>query len=547
MNRKKVVVIGIDGMSPELFDVLVEKDIFRNLKELKETGTSSLLRSTLPPVTSPAWATFATGVNPGKHGIYDFALPRESLLRITTVSSREIAVKTLYELLEEQGLKSILINLPMSWPALTDNPTITSFLTKGEDLVFPRNLVERIPKLREYRLTPTTHPRRDYIFNDPDLINDIRDLEKTRFETALELLKLDWEFFFILFSGSDWLSHWTYEDLISGTAESEIWQLFEEIDQYIGEIYETVRYDANLFILSDHGFRVTDKYFNINHWLEQEGYLKRSRSKELKKESHAIIERHKARDSKRKIDLTPIYWIRDIPVISSFLRTAYHRARKYLPFSLSFREGIEPDRTIAFSTSRESWGIYINSKDRFSDGCVDGSLRHNLAKELKERLKELKLTRENQPVLREVLLREDIYSGRELQKAPDIVLIPNEGWAIRSFLARGKVFTYGKGSDHDLDGVFIAHGPDIANGKMLDGLSMQDVPVTLFHILDVPIFKYMDGKVIDELFDERSALKGKEVKYDAETERFLRQERSLAQDEEDSDIVKERLKGLGYM
>ncbi len=35
MNRKKVVVIGIDGMSPELFDVLVKKDIFRNLKELQ--------------------------------------------------------------------------------------------------------------------------------------------------------------------------------------------------------------------------------------------------------------------------------------------------------------------------------------------------------------------------------------------------------------------------------------------------------------------------------------------------------------------------------
>ncbi len=57
----------------------------------------------------------------------------------------------------------------------------------------------------------------------------------------------------------------------------------------------------------------------------------------------------------------------------------------------------------------------------------------------------------------------------------------------------------------------------------------------------------MDGKVIDELFNEGSSFKNKKIKYDTKTERFLRQESLIGEAEEDSDMVKERLKGLGYM
>ena len=146
-----------------------------------------------------------------------------------------------------------------------------------------------------------------------------------------------------------------------------------------------------------------------------------------------------------------------------------------------------------------------------------------------------------------MFLREDIYSGRELDKAPDVILMPNAEWAIRSSLRWREVFSYGKGNEHDLNGIFIANGPDVGNGKILDRLFMQDVPVTLLHLLDVPVFEYMDGKVIVELFHEKSALRGKKIRYNTETEHLLRQKSLLEPLDEDSDMVKKRLQDLGYM
>lgn len=66
----KVVVLGFDGVDPDL--VRQWLDELPNIKELSETGTLSDLGTTNPPESPVAWASFATGTNPGKHGIFDF-------------------------------------------------------------------------------------------------------------------------------------------------------------------------------------------------------------------------------------------------------------------------------------------------------------------------------------------------------------------------------------------------------------------------------------------------------------------------------------------
>ncbi len=72
--RQRVFVMGFDGMDPTLARKCMDEGKLPNLKKLAEEGTFRTLGSTQPSESPTAWASFATGVNPGKHNIYDFLI-----------------------------------------------------------------------------------------------------------------------------------------------------------------------------------------------------------------------------------------------------------------------------------------------------------------------------------------------------------------------------------------------------------------------------------------------------------------------------------------
>ena len=72
---QRVIVLGLDGFSPKIAKVLMDEDELPNLKSLQSTGTFGELTTTCPGISPVAWSSFQTGVNPGKHGIFDFLAP----------------------------------------------------------------------------------------------------------------------------------------------------------------------------------------------------------------------------------------------------------------------------------------------------------------------------------------------------------------------------------------------------------------------------------------------------------------------------------------
>ena len=82
MNR--IFLLGWDGATFDLIRPWVAQGKLPNIARLMETGVHGPLRSTIPPWTFPAWTSFMTGKNPGKHGIFDFFAPSPAL---TTSSS----------------------------------------------------------------------------------------------------------------------------------------------------------------------------------------------------------------------------------------------------------------------------------------------------------------------------------------------------------------------------------------------------------------------------------------------------------------------------
>ncbi|RLE84124.1 MAG: hypothetical protein DRJ41_03695 [Thermoprotei archaeon] len=102
-GKKKVCVVGLDGVNAKVLDLMGVKP-----------STIYTLKSTIPPYTPPAWTSILTGVNPGWHGIYSFLKYRRGDEALNT--SWDVMFPRLFEMLAMNGLRSIIINAPLTYP-----------------------------------------------------------------------------------------------------------------------------------------------------------------------------------------------------------------------------------------------------------------------------------------------------------------------------------------------------------------------------------------------------------------------------------------------
>ncbi|HEY7615608.1 MAG TPA: alkaline phosphatase family protein [Terriglobales bacterium] len=107
---KRAVILGFDGMDPELAERFIREGKLPHLANLQQTGTFRKLRTTFPPISPVAWSTFMTGVNPGKHNIYDF-LARDLSSYLPFLSSAEIKGP-------KRQLKIGKFNIPLGKPVI---------------------------------------------------------------------------------------------------------------------------------------------------------------------------------------------------------------------------------------------------------------------------------------------------------------------------------------------------------------------------------------------------------------------------------------------
>jgi predicted AlkP superfamily phosphohydrolase/phosphomutase len=129
-HMKKVIVIGLDGFEPKLVEHLLNAGELPNLARLREQGGFSRVATTYPAQTPVAWSTFATGTNPGGHGIFDFVrrnpktyLPDFSLNRYEQKNAflppKVVNLRRgtpIWELLSAAGIPSTIVRMPCTYP-----------------------------------------------------------------------------------------------------------------------------------------------------------------------------------------------------------------------------------------------------------------------------------------------------------------------------------------------------------------------------------------------------------------------------------------------
>ena len=141
MKRRKIVVFSIDGGNYDILQPLIEKDEVPNISSILNDGVSSHLVSVVPPITAPGWASFMTGVNPGKHGIFDFINDIHNNSKEGEIlNSTHIRSKTIWQIMGEKEREMIIVGVPFTYPALEINGSMVSLSVSNLIDTYPKEL-----------------------------------------------------------------------------------------------------------------------------------------------------------------------------------------------------------------------------------------------------------------------------------------------------------------------------------------------------------------------------------------------------------------------
>lgn len=128
---KKAIFLGLDGLDPAVTEKLMAEGKLPNLARLKEQGSYRRLRTTYPALSPVAWSTFATGVNPARHNIFDFLnrdlrsyMPELSSAKVRPARGRfskptvEMRRKSepFWKILGRNAIDSTILRVPITFP-----------------------------------------------------------------------------------------------------------------------------------------------------------------------------------------------------------------------------------------------------------------------------------------------------------------------------------------------------------------------------------------------------------------------------------------------
>ena len=554
----KVLIIGLDGATPELVDRWVEENKLPYLTQMMQNGVYGKLRSVYPPISPAAWTTFATGYNPGKHGVYDFRdydNTRYSCFADTIVDSNAFAGKSIWDLVGAAGRKVGVVTVPVTYPAWKVNGfMISGYPTPdtGKSYTYPPELAKTIPPLvGDAAFFKSAKPFA--------LVKEMRRLMHLCTDVSIDQMRRDEYALFIMVVGATDRAHhdwWKYIDpshpaYDPGEAElygDLILKVYQDADECVGKFLEAADDDTTVIVMSDHGGGAHPKYYlNTNSWLHTLGLLRVSEKASKSSRGRKDAFRHFYRTR-----------IRRFPYLEKVYRSLPQSLKKFATNldsqTMMNLDGVDWKRTQAyrFPMYPPVEGIMINVAGRQPQGCVaPGEEYESLRTRILEEVRTLRHGETGEPIVLEAYRREELYHGERLESAPDLILVTQDcykgGTGMEELVSDVPLDVIAHLSGvHRMDGIILAQGPHLRCNARIEQASIIDVAPTVLYALGMPIPMDMDGKPLTALFEE---------KYMHETAASYTDERKVedvASDgygysEAEEESVRLKLEALGYL
>ncbi len=536
----KLLIIGFDGATFDLICPWAEQGYLPNLAQLMQNGVHGHLRSTLPPVTSPAWPTFMTGCNPGKHGVFDFIQPQGT--HFSLVNSTRIKQPTIWQRLSHAGRRVGVLNVPVTYPPQPLNGfMVTGILSpKNAKICYPENLISRYESgLGKYRVAPNVQYKPG---TEAEFAQDIYSLVRAHGDWGLTFMQQEaWDVLMVHFIALDIMKHalWRFMDQTHPRYEPTVHEHairdgYALVDAYIGRMLNQLPADTNVIVMSDHGFGPLHKMVNLNIYLMQKGLLK------LKADPWTQL---KAFAFQHGITPSGAFKVASKVGIQNLAARVSKNTRNQIVGKFLSFDSVDWRRTVAYSMGHVGQ-IYLNMAGREPAGIVTeadyGAKRQEVAAALRELQDE-----DGRPLVTDIIPREATYHGPYTQFGPDLHLVLDDYNTIAYplFATEGKVITQqirGDSGCHRSEGIFIAHGPGVQQGVTLPESNILDLAPTILHMLGEEVPTVFDGRVLQEIFVEETA-----VTYSDDENNHTFTDQSLAA--EDTAQVEERLRSLGYL
>ncbi len=536
----KCLIIGFDGATFDLIRPWAEQGHLPNLAKLMADGVHGDLRSTLPPVTSPAWPTFMTGVNPGKHGVFDFIQPHGD--NFTLVNSTQIRQPTIWQRLSRLGYRVGVMNVPVTYPPSEVNGfMITGILSpRGAQISYPADLIQRYePALGPYRVAPNIQYKPGI---EAEFMADMYDLIHTRGKWALHLMAHEpLDVFMVHFIAMDIMKHalWRFMDhshprFEPSEFEHAIRDGYKLVDHYIGELMAKLPAEANTLVMSDHGFGPLTNMVNLNVFFMQKGLLKLKRDPITQLKAFAF-----------RYGITPstAYAMVSKLGLQNLVTRVSKKARNNIVGKFLSFDSVDWSRTIAYSMGHVGQ-VYLNVIGRDDHGIIPPEQFEQRRQEVIDALSDL-TDADGNPLITEIITGETAYHGPHAKRGPDLHLVIDEYNMIACpmFATEGKVLTNqirGDSGCHRSEGIFLAQGPGIQQGLTLDENNILDLAPTIMHLLGEAVPDVMDGRVLEEILVETRPIVYDDTDSDALAD-------SAEYDADEAKQVEDRLRGLGYL
>jgi predicted AlkP superfamily phosphohydrolase/phosphomutase len=208
---------------------------------------------------------------------------------------------------------------------------------------------------------------------------------------------------------------------------------------------------------------------------------------------------------------------------------------------VSLPQSINWAKTQAYTTIRSTGeGVSLNLAGRDVDGIVDPGDYDKVRGAVMDRLAGFVDPKTGKKPVAEIYKREDIFKGKFADKAPDILMVPTEGYSLTHAKSAIEDADWVSG-DHRMEGVIVAVGPKV---KPFDSPpALIDLAPTLVAALQAPAAVTPTGRVLDEIVGSDAAMTSREA---TSAIPGMTPEEPTVSDTE-ADEMEEHLRGLGYL
>jgi predicted AlkP superfamily phosphohydrolase/phosphomutase len=552
-----LLLIGIDGATPELIERLTSTGHMPTLRSLMRHGVYGRLESSVNVDPCSAWSSLLTGVGPGKHGVWALRNLKPDSYQWRPANSRMLRAPTLSQILTDRGQQVGTLFVPMTFPAReAEYATVAGWLApsvEAEGFAHPAD----VASLARRTLKEIPQPLRLGSYAGSGRYGEgielaVRTL-RARASVATELLAdRRWDFLAVNFTELDRVLRWYWhlvdrnhvdfrEDLYSEWGEL-VTDIHQEVDAQIARLVDALGPDDHLMIVSAHGMGLNSRaHLCLPELLAHLGLVApRSSAGGAWRSMTSGVGRALDGMLAGLRDVLPEALADQLPAPRSPVESPDSDGKPWLDY----------ERSCLVPTS--DGHVYLNHEDVFPIGPVGNGDADRLMLQVASSLQ----TAIDPATGRRPLLwaqpRERVCEGPWVSQFPHIVTRWDQTRTVQGLTATGRdgrvqvarppVGRIPSGAPAP-EGILIAAGAGLKRGTRIEGAAVADVPATILHLRGERVPSYFDGAVLKQALTERMLAQVPVRILQRDLPRVIEDPERI---EAASDAVASHLQGMGY-